>query len=92
MRPVGEITTVHFPVFRDPPQREILPSGKSRAFVNDSPVNLSALQELGERLIDIHSQHQNLQLVDDSYQFQVIDALANNKKHLNDYMESYSTL
>lgn len=73
-------------------RREILPSGKSRAFVNDSPVNLSALQELGERLIDIHSQHQTLQLVDDSYQFQVIDALANNKKYLISFKESLSIL
>ena len=73
-------------------RREILPSGKSRAFVNDSPVNLNGLQELGERLIDIHSQHQTLQLVDDSYQFQVIDALANNKNNLVEYKQALSTL
>jgi DNA repair protein RecN (Recombination protein N) len=73
-------------------RREILPSGKSRAFVNDSPVNLNSLQELGTQLIDIHSQHQTLQLVDDSYQFQVIDALANNNNYLVDYKQALSTL
>lgn len=76
-------------------RREILPSGKSRAFVNDSPVNLNALKQLGEHLIDIHSQHQTLQLVDNSYQFQVIDALANNKNNLKQYQQlflNYKTL
>ena len=66
-------------------RREILASGKSRAFVNDSPVNLSSLQLLGERLIDIHSQHQTLQLTSDEFQFQVIDALANNEEALQNY-------
>lgn len=66
-------------------RREILPSGKSRAFVNDSPVNLDSLQILGERLIDIHSQHQTLKLTNDNFQFQVIDALANNSNHLSNY-------
>ncbi len=76
-------------------RREILPSGKSRAFVNDSPVNLSNLQLLGERLIDVHSQHETLQLVDDGFQFQVIDALAENKKALENYngqLSIYKTL
>jgi len=66
-------------------RREILPSGKSRAFVNDSPVNLNSLQLLGEQLIDIHSQQEALQLVDDSFQFEIIDALANNKDVLKSY-------
>lgn len=68
-------------------RREILPSGKSRAFVNDSPVNLNSLQVLGERLIDIHSQHQTLQLVSNDFQFQIIDALANNEDELLQYKE-----
>lgn len=63
-------------------RREILPSGKSRAFVNDSPVNLNSLQLLGERLIDIHSQHQTLELTSNEFQFQVIDALAKNEDEL----------
>lgn len=66
-------------------RREILPSGKSRAFVNDSPVNLTSLQLLGERLVDIHSQHQTLELTSNEFQFQVIDALANNSKYLENY-------
>ncbi|WP_299550245.1 DNA repair protein RecN [Seonamhaeicola sp.] len=66
-------------------RREILPSGKSRAFVNDSPVNLNSLQLLGERLIDIHSQHQTLQLTNNEFQFQVIDALAKNDLSLQAY-------
>ncbi len=66
-------------------RREILPSGKSRAFVNDSPVNLTSLQLLGERLVDIHSQHQTLQLTSNDFQFQVIDALAKNEDSLQNY-------
>ncbi len=66
-------------------RREILPSGKSRAFVNDSPVNLNSLQTLAEKLIDIHSQHQTLQLISNDFQFQVIDALAKNDNLLQDY-------
>lgn len=66
-------------------RREILPSGKSRAFINDTPVNLDSLQVLGERLLDIHSQHQTLQLTNDNFQFQVIDALAGNEKNLQTY-------
>ncbi|TYC17947.1 DNA repair protein RecN [Bizionia gelidisalsuginis] len=71
-------------------RREILPSGKSRAFINDSPVNLNVLQLLGSQLIDIHSQNETLQLVDDAFQFQVIDALAENTKDLHLYSERLS--
>jgi len=60
-------------------RREILPSGKSRAFVNDSPVNLPELQDLGLFLIDIHSQQQTRELSDENIQFQIIDAIAGNK-------------
>ncbi|WP_298498481.1 DNA repair protein RecN [uncultured Algibacter sp.] len=76
-------------------RREILPSGKSRAFVNDSPVNLSSLQLLGARLIDIHSQHQTLQLTSNDFQFQVIDALAKNEDALQNYkleLKTYKAL
>jgi DNA repair protein RecN (Recombination protein N) len=71
-------------------RREILPSGKSRAFVNDSPVTLDSLSKLSKHLIDIHSQHQTQDLVDDSFQFTVIDALANNNELLNSYKTSLS--
>ena len=71
-------------------RREILPSGKSRAFVNDSPVNLNSLQTLGAHLIDIHSQHETVLLTDDTYQFNIIDALAENKELLLSYKEHLS--
>jgi DNA repair protein RecN (Recombination protein N) len=76
-------------------RREILPSGKSRAFINDTPVNLDSLQVLGERLLDIHSQHQTLQLTNDDFQFQVIDVLASNIIVLQNYsinLSAYKTL
>ncbi|CAL2076452.1 DNA repair protein RecN [Tenacibaculum sp. 190524A05c] len=66
-------------------RREILPSGKSRAFVNDTPVILSVLGELKSKLVDIHSQHQTLQLSDSLFQFSVIDALAKNDKRIASY-------
>ena len=80
-------------------RREILPSGKSRAFVNDSPVTLSVLDALGQQLIDIHSQHETLSLTDDAFQFQIIDALAQThdllkayKSTLADYKENQKEL
>ncbi len=73
-------------------RREILPSGKSRAFVNDSPVNLDILSKLGAYLIDIHSQHQTLELTSDSFQFQIIDALADNSSLLASYRTLLSEL
>lgn len=66
-------------------RREILPSGKSRAFVNDSPVNVSDLQELGVYLIDIHSQQQTQELSDEKIQFKIIDAIAENGNLLKKY-------
>lgn len=69
-------------------RREILPSGKSRAFVNDSPVNLSQLSALGEHLVDIHSQHETLFIGDLNYQYQVIDALSGNENLLKEYHSS----
>ena len=66
-------------------RREILPSGKSRAFVNDTPVTLLVLTALRARLIDIHSQHQTLQVSDQKFQFQLMDAVANNESQLASY-------
>jgi DNA repair protein RecN (Recombination protein N) len=66
-------------------RREILPSGKSRAFINDSPVNLQELQELGDYLIDIHSQHETRELSEAHFQFRIIDSIAGNNDLLNDY-------
>lgn len=68
-------------------RREILPSGKSRAFINDTPTTLDALSNLSSHLIDIHSQHQTQQLMENDYQFRVIDALAGNKENLDVYSQ-----
>ena len=73
-------------------RREILPSGKSRAFVNDTPANLSSLQALGEHLIDIHSQHETLSLGENEYQFMVIDVLADNGTALKEYKQVHQEL
>ena len=73
-------------------RREILPSGKSRAFINDTPANLSSLQVLGERLLDIHSQHETLSLGDNDYQFLVIDSLAKNSEELKVYQDTLKEL
>ncbi|MGS4345163.1 DNA repair protein RecN [Myroides odoratus] len=75
-------------------RREILPSGKSRAFVNDSPVNLTDLQELSAVLLDIHSQHQTSELSEETYQIKVIDAIAKNEEILEAYqkqLKAYKT-
>ena len=66
-------------------RREILPSGKSRAFINDSPVNLQELQELSVFLIDIHSQHQTQELSEELFQFQIIDSVADNQENISQY-------
>lgn len=66
-------------------RREILPSGKSRAFVNDTPVTLDVLKTLGEQLVDVHSQHQTLRLTENDFQLKVIDALADNSENLKHY-------
>ena len=68
-------------------RREILPSGKSRAFINDSPVNLQELQDLSLFLIDIHSQQQTQELSDEGVQFKIIDAIANNSLVIDSYQK-----
>ena len=73
-------------------RREILPNGKSRAFINDTPVKLSVLSEFSNKLIDIHSQHETLQLSDENFQFHIIDNLAGNKKKLLKYSSGLKDL
>ncbi|QAA80649.1 DNA repair protein RecN [Aequorivita sp. H23M31] len=68
-------------------RREILPSGKSRAFVNDTPVSLSQLQSVAPLLVDVHSQHETLEIASESFQLEVIDTLAENFKILKTYQE-----
>lgn len=71
-------------------RREINTEGKSRAFINDTPVNLSVLKDLGEKLVDIHSQHQTLSLADKNYQLAVVDAIAGTKDLLAEYKQTFS--
>lgn len=71
-------------------RREIMASGKSRAFINDTPASLSQMKELGEMLIDIHSQHQNLLLNTEGFQFNVVDIIAHDEALLSSYKECYS--
>ena len=71
-------------------RRELTSAGKSRAFINDTPVALSMLKELGERLVDVHSQHQNLLLNKQDFQLSVVDIIADDKKTLEAYRQSYS--
>lgn len=73
-------------------RREILPSGKSRAFVNDSPVTLDVMRTLGDQLVDVHSQHQTMQLADNDFQMKVLDALAENEGNLSGYAEALQKL
>ena len=73
-------------------RREILPSGKSRAFVNDTPVTLSVLNKLRTKLIDVHSQHQTIELSDNLFQFSILDALAKNTAKIASYKRGFSQL
>lgn len=70
-------------------RREITPQGKSRAFINDTPVNVKVLHDLGLKLIDIHSQHQNLELNEKHYQLQIVDLVAGNGELLKNYSSKY---
>ena len=72
-------------------RRELTAAGKSRAFINDTPVQLSMLKELGERLVDVHSQHQNLLLNKQDFQMSVLDIIADDAKQLADYKATYET-
>ena len=70
-------------------RRELTSAGKSRTFINDTPISLSELKELGDQLIDIHSQHQNLLLSKQDFQLQVLDSLAADSVLLTDYKAQY---
>ena len=73
-------------------RREITSAGKSRAFINDTPVSLAILKELGESLIDVHSQHQNLLLGRQDFQLSVVDIIADSHKELADYRKAYALM
>ena len=70
-------------------RREVSANGKSRAFINDTPASLSQMKILGEKLIDVHSQHQNLLLNKEGFQLNILDILAQDEKELSDYQKSY---
>lgn len=72
-------------------RREITPQGKSRAFINDTPVSVKVLHDLGLKLIDIHSQHQNLELNEKNYQLQIVDLVAGNGDLLRKYFVDYKS-
>ena len=72
-------------------RREILPQGKSRAFINDTPVTLNTLEEVSRHFIDLHSQNETVGLLAHQYQFEVLDALADNKTLLSDYQNTLSS-
>ncbi len=78
-----EITTI---------RREITPEGKSRAFINDTPTTISVLKELGDQLIDIHSQHETLLLKETNFQFELVDAFSQTTILFSDYKKQYSAL
>jgi DNA repair protein RecN (Recombination protein N) len=73
-------------------RRELTAAGKSRAFINDTPVALSQLKELGEQLVDVHSQHQNLLLQKQDFQLSVVDIIANDQMELTAYQQTFSQL
>lgn len=73
-------------------RRVISPSGKSRAFINDTPVTLNTLKELGVKLIDIHSQHESLLIANQQFQLNILDVVANNARLLEDYKQIYRHL
>lgn len=73
-------------------RREITPEGKSRAFINDTPTTVAVVKELGERLIDIHSQHETLLLKETNFQFELVDAFAQSTDLFSDYRKQYQTL
>ncbi|WP_291400082.1 DNA repair protein RecN [Daejeonella sp.] len=72
-------------------RREISSDGKTRAFINDTPVNLAILKKLGEKLIDVHSQHASLEINDEEFQLLVIDTVAGNQNLLNNYRKVYKS-
>ena len=70
-------------------RREITVSGKSRAFINDTPVNLNLLSLIGSKIIDIHSQHQNIEVLNSEFQFELLDLISNNEENLSNYKKLY---
>ena len=92
MRPLFDENEIEYDDTDTIVRRELTASGKSRAFVNDTPVPLTVLKELGEQLMDVHSQHQNLLLNKQDFQLNVVDIIAKDAKELADYQQTYGEL
>ena len=92
MRPLFDENEIEYDDTDTIVRRELTASGKSRAFVNDTPVPLTVLKELGEQLMDVHSQHQNLLLNKQNFQLNVVDIIAKDAKELADYQQTYGEL
>ena len=92
MRPLFDENEIEYDDTDPIVRRELTASGKSRAFINDTPVPLTVLKELGEQLVDVHSQHQNLLLNKQDFQLSVVDIIAKDAKELADYQQTYSQL
>ncbi|HON17816.1 MAG TPA: DNA repair protein RecN [Salinivirgaceae bacterium] len=84
----NQIEYDHESIFR----REITPQGKSRAFINDTPVNINTLKEIGTKIVDIHSQHQTLNINDPQFQLQMVDIIAQNQPLLANYHQQWTEL
>ena len=89
MKPFFEENDIEFDDNDTIIRRELTSAGKSRAFINDTPVALTMLKELGERLVDVHSQHQNLLLNKQDFQLSVVDVIAQDTKELADYQQTF---
>ena len=89
MKPFFEENDIEFDDNDTIIRRELTSAGKSRAFINDTPVALTMLKELGERLVDVHSQHQNLLLNKQDFQLSVVDVIAQDTKELADYQQAF---
>lgn len=92
MRPLFDENEIEYDDTDTIVRRELTASGKSRAFINDTPVPLTVLKELGEQLVDVHSQHQNLLLNKQDFQLNVVDIIAKDAKELADYQQTYGEL
>ena len=90
MEPFFEKNDIEYDAYDCIIRRELTATGKSRAFINDSPAPLSMLKELGEMLVDVHSQHQNLLINKQDFQLNVVDIIADNSALLDRYQETYA--
>ena len=90
MKPFFEQNEIEYDAADTIVRRELTASGKSRAFINDTPVALTLLKELGEQLVDVHSQHQNLLLSKQDFQLSVVDILAKDSAQLSDYQSAFA--